>query len=83
MGRAIRPAPPPTTLARRLAAGLDAFAGPAQILIAERDRTGQAFLAAWDSNDARLAGCPGASHAFVESESRDWLFARIVVALKG
>jgi exosortase A-associated hydrolase 1 len=81
LGRAIRPAPPPTTLARRLAAGLEAFAGPVQILIAERDRTGQAFLTAWDANDARVARCPGASHAFVEPESRDWLFARIVAAL--
>ena len=64
-------------------AGLARFDGPARLLIAERDRTGQAFLAAWDATDERLARCPGASHAFVEPASRDWMSEHILAALKG
>ena len=81
IGKALRPAPPPTTLAQDIRAGLDRFEGPVHLLIAERDRTGQAFLAAWDADDHRLAQCPGASHAFVEPAAREWLFEQIVAAL--
>ena len=81
--RAVSPAPPPTTLAQEMRAGLDAFDGPVSLLIAERDRTGQAFLAAWSSDDERLKRCPGASHAFVEPAARDWLFEQLLDALKG
>ena len=81
LGRAIRPAPPPTTLVQEMQAGLARFAGPVRLLIAERDRTGQAFLAAWDETDPRVARCPGASHAFVEPAARDWLFGQVVAAL--
>jgi exosortase A-associated hydrolase 1 len=81
--RALSPPPPPTSLAEAMRAGLARFDGPARLLIAERDRTGQAFLAAWDATDERLARCPGASHAFVEPASRDWMFEHILAALKG
>jgi len=81
--RAVSPAPPPTTLAQEMRAGLDAFGGPVSLLIAERDRTGQAFLAGWASDDERLKRCPGASHAFVEPAARDWLFEQLLDALKG
>ena len=80
--RAVSPAPPPTSLAQEMRAGLDAFGGSVSVLIAERDRTGQAFLAAWASEDERLKRCPGASHAFVEPAARDWLFGQILTALK-
>jgi exosortase A-associated hydrolase 1 len=79
--RAVSPAPPPTTLAQEIRAGLDAFDGAASLLVAERDRTGQAFLASWASDDERLKRCPGASHAFVEPAARDWLFGQILAAL--
>jgi exosortase A-associated hydrolase 1 len=79
--RLLRPAPPPTTLARELQAGLQSFAGPVRLLLAERDRTAQAFLAAWDKDDPRISRCAGASHAFVEQEAREWLFGQIVTAL--
>jgi exosortase A-associated hydrolase 1 len=82
VGRALRPAPPPTTLAQDIRVGLARFEGPVQLLIAGRDRTAQAFLAAWDGTDPRLAHCPGASHAFAEPTARDWLFDRIVGALE-
>ena len=81
LGRAMKPAPAPTTLAQDMAAGLARYDGPVRLLIAERDRTGQAFVAAWDAGDPRLARCPGASHAFVEPHAREWLFEQIVAAL--
>ena len=79
--RAIRPAPPPTTLAEEMRAGLAGFSGPVRLLIAERDRTGQAFLVDWDPTDARLKRCEGASHAFAEPESREWLFEQLIAVL--
>jgi exosortase A-associated hydrolase 1 len=82
LGRALRPAAPPTSLALAMTAGLARFAGPVDILLAERDRTAQAFLAAWDPTDPRIDGCRGASHAFVQPEAREWLFGRIVAALE-
>ena len=82
IGRAVRPARPPTTLAGEMKAGLNAFAGTARFLIAERDRTAQAFIAAWDPADPRLARCAGASHAFVEAHARDWLFEQLIAALR-
>jgi exosortase A-associated hydrolase 1 len=82
IGRAMRPAPPPTSLVVEMVDGLARFAGPVEILLAERDRTAQAFLGAWDSEDPRLAWCAGASHAFAETEARKWLFRRIVAALE-
>ena len=83
IGRALRPAPPPSSLAREMAQGMARFDGRVDILLAERDRTAQAFAAAWDAADSRFVQCPGASHAFVEPEARDWLFRRIVAALQG
>jgi exosortase A-associated hydrolase 1 len=82
LGRAMRPAPPPSSLAQDMAAALDAFAGPVRILLADRDRTAQAFFAAWDAHDGRIERCPGASHAFVEPEARDWLAQRVLEALR-
>jgi hypothetical protein len=65
-----------------MAAGLGRFAGPVCILIAERDRTGQGFLAGWDNADPRLRICPGASHAYAEPDACEWLFAQFLAALK-
>ena len=80
---ALRPAPPPSSLARNMADGLARFPGPARILLASRDRTAQAFLASWAKNDPRLAQCPGASHSFVEESAREWLFGEILEGVKG
>jgi exosortase A-associated hydrolase 1 len=79
---AIRPAPPPSTLAQEMAKGLKAFSGPSTILIAERDRTAQAFLAAWDTRNTRLRRCPCASHSYVEPESFAWLEERVLEVLR-
>ncbi len=75
--------PPPSTLAQTMAAGIAAFAGPLRFLIADRDRTAQAFLAAWPKDDARIHICQGATHSFVESHGRDWLEAQVLDVLRG
>ncbi|OJW63320.1 MAG: hydrolase 1, exosortase A system-associated [Sphingomonadales bacterium 63-6] len=79
--QALRPAPPPSSLAQQVAHGLGAFPGPATILLAERDRTAQIFAAGWDPADPRLRHCPGASHAFVEAHAREWLAAQLLEML--
>jgi exosortase A-associated hydrolase 1 len=71
----------PTTLAQEIAQGLARFAGPVRILIAERDRTGQAFLTGWKASDSRIHRCEGANHAFGEAHAREWLLARLLEAL--
>jgi exosortase A-associated hydrolase 1 len=81
IGQALRPAPPPSSLAQELKAGLARFSGPATILLAGRDRTAQAFEAAWDRADPRIARIADASHAFVEPEAREWLVQQILTAL--
>lgn len=80
---ALRPAPAPTSLAQDMAAGIAGFAGPVSILIAERDRTAVAFLAAWDKADKRIRRCAEASHSYVEPEAREWLEAQVLEALRG
>lgn len=81
IAQAFRPAPPPSTLAQELKAGVARFPGPAAILLAGRDRTAQMFEAAWDKADPRIARLADASHAFVEPEAREWLAERVLSAL--
>jgi exosortase A-associated hydrolase 1 len=71
----------PSGLAETMAAGLARFSGPARILIAERDRTGQAFLGGWNARDPRLNRCAGADHAYSDDASRAWLLQQILSAL--
>ncbi len=71
----------PSELAEAMAAGLAGFAGDARILIAERDRTGQAFLAGWNSRDRRLHRCPGADHAYSDDAASEWLLGQLLAAL--
>ena len=78
---ALRPAPPPSSLAQDMAKGLAGFDGKAAILLAARDRTAQAFAAAWDKSDPRVSTCPDATHSFVEPQARVWLEARLLEAL--
>lgn len=79
---AMRPAPPPSSLARDMAAGIADFTGPVTFLIAGRDRTGQAFLSAWRRDNARVHTCPAATHSFVEAEAREWLAGKVLEALR-
>ena len=79
---ALRPPSPPPGLAQEMAAGIADFAGPIRILVAERDRTAQTFLAAWRKADPRIHRCAGASHSYVEAEARDWLAGQVIDALR-
>ena len=79
---ALKPPPPPSSLAQNMAAGLAGFTGSVSILLATADRTAQVFEAAWDRNDPRIRRCEGAGHAYVEPEHRDWLEAQILASLR-
>jgi exosortase A-associated hydrolase 1 len=79
---AAKPALPPSSLAQAMAAGLAQFSGPATLLIAERDRTGQVFLSQWNAADQRLRICPKAGHSFVEPQARIWLQGQLLGALR-
>lgn len=78
---ALRKPPPPSTLAQDMAAGIVGFTGPIRFLVAERDRTAQAFLGAWDKADTRIRRCPEATHSYVEDSARDWLAAQLLEML--
>jgi exosortase A-associated hydrolase 1 len=78
---AMKPPPPPSSLAQEMAAGLAGFAGEVRILLATADRTAQVFESAWDRSDPRIRRCEGAGHAYVEPEHRDWLEAQLIEAL--
>ncbi len=80
---ALRPAPPPSGLASDMAAGIAGFTGPVAFLLADRDRTAQAFLAAWKKQDNRIHRCPDATHSFVEAYSREWLEGQVLEVLRG
>jgi exosortase A-associated hydrolase 1 len=79
---ALRPPPPPSTLAQEMAAGLAGFTGEVRILLAAADRTAQVFETAWDRSDPRIRRCEGAGHAYVEPEHRDWLEAQLLEILR-
>ena len=79
---AAKPAPPPSSLAQEMAAGIASFEGDIRFLVADRDRTGQAFLAVWSKDTARVARCPDATHSFVEPHAREWLFGQAMVVLQ-
>jgi hypothetical protein len=66
-----------------MAGALARYQGEARILLAERDRTGQAFQENWPGGAWPVEICAGASHAFAEAEAREWLFGRVVGALRG
>ncbi len=78
---ATKPPPPPSTLAQDMLAGLSAFTGPTAILIASRDRTGQAFRAHRHACPHPLHECPDATHSFVEPHARDWLLRQTLNVL--
>lgn len=83
---ALKPPPPPSSLASEMAAGLQGFGGEVRILLATADRTAQMFEAAWaalgDSADPRIRRCEGAGHAYVEPQHRAWLQAQLIEMLR-
>lgn len=81
--RSLVSAPPPSTLAEEMRAGMAGFAGDVRILLAAEDRTAKVFESAWNPSDLRIRKCGGAGHAYVEPEHRDWLKAQILDTLRG
>jgi exosortase A-associated hydrolase 1 len=82
VAQALRPPPPPSSLAQEMAQGLAGFAGEVRILLAAADRTAQVFEAAWDRSDPRIRRCEGAGHAYVEPKHRAWLEAQLLDMLR-
>ena len=80
--RSLSPAPPPSSLAQEMRAGLTGFAGDVRILLASADRTAQLFESAWDKTDPRIHRCEGAGHSWVEPAHQAWLEAQILAALR-
>ena len=70
-----------TGLAAEMHEGLAQFEGPSQIIVAENDRTGQAFIECWPDASS-VAMCANASHAYVEPEAGQWLRAQLLQALR-
>lgn len=71
-----------SSLADEMRTGLEAFDGPATILLATADRTAQVFESHWDAADPRIARCDGAGHAYVEPVQQQWLDKQILAALR-
>lgn len=80
---ALRPALPPSGLAQRMASGIAGFGGGVTFLIANRDRTGQAFLSAWNKDDPRIRRCADATHSYVEPHAQAWLVEQVLNVLRG
>lgn len=76
--RAGRGAAPRSTLAGEMAAGIEGFAGPVRILLAEADRTAQVFATQWHADDPRIARCPRGGHAYAEPHAQQWLREQLV-----
>lgn len=82
IAKAALPKSAPSSLAQEMKAGLETFDGPVRILLADADRTAQAFASAWDSADERVSYCKGATHAYVEPEAREWFYQQLLAALR-
>lgn len=78
---AAAPAAAPTGLSQEMAARIADFRGTVRFLVADRDRTAQAFLAAWNRKDPRIRHCADATHSYVESHARDWLVEQVLEVL--
>jgi hypothetical protein len=61
--------------------GLTGFSRPARFLIADNDRTAQAFMQAMPETAESWEKCANAGHAFAGPEAGDWLFARLSALL--
>lgn len=88
MARLMRRGGRPSSLATRMANGLDRFDGPITILFAERDNSAVAFVDAWRGDAfsrvrARTAvqRLASASHSFASAEDQLWLREQVLASL--
>lgn len=65
-----------------MAQGIAEYPGSVRFLVAERDRTGLAFVSRWKKGDQRIRKCAGATHSYVEPHAQDWLAAQVLEALR-
>jgi len=79
--RAATPSQSASGLFQKMREGLTNYDGDCRIVIAGRDRTGQAFRNAW-GEDRRIAVCEGADHAFSAAQDREWLTNQLLSALE-
>ena len=86
--RSISAAQQENGLADRLRAGLAAYAGGIEIVLARRDATALAFLSEWDRPEfaalrarAKVTAIESSSHSFAKVEDREQLRARLLAAL--
>lgn len=80
----VRAARPPDTagpLVQAMRQGLAAFGGPVRFILADNDRTAQAFMQAMPETRAAWAICANAGHAFAGPEASDWLFSQLSALL--
>ncbi|MET0308514.1 MAG: hydrolase 1, exosortase A system-associated [Sphingomonas sp.] len=84
-----KPIEEPTGLAARLAASLDQSRAPVTLLLAKGDNTAIAFADAFQRPifDAarkrmKIRHLDSASHSFAATSDKDWLFDRVIRALK-
>lgn len=79
--KAARPAPPASSLARKMEQAILAHAGPLHVLLAENDRTAQAFMAACPATAPKWRKCEASGHSFAEAHAREWLYVQLLAAL--
>lgn len=82
LARSIKPKSEANPLVEEMQAGLSQFNGRVRILLAEQDRTAQAFAEVWDSSDDRVQRCPKAGHSYVEPDAAIWLKDQVLSALR-
>ena len=82
----------PTSLAQRISNALSIATTPTTILLASRDTTAMAFIAAWkgsafddarDRSDVDVQTLDSVSHSFADADSKAWLREQIERALVG
>lgn len=80
----------PTGLAQHMGCALATSATPLTILLASRDTTALAFIAAWkgsafddvrDRSDFDVQTLDSASHSFADAESKQWLIRQVLATL--
>jgi len=80
-----------SALSLQLRDALFGMSGEAQILLAKRDTTARAFLAAWNSADFQplrknacitVSSLDSASHSFADIEAKSWLTEKLLDALR-
>ena len=81
MKQALQDEPGPSRLSQELREGIAQFEGPVRFLVAERDRTAQAFQSAWPADD-RIRSCAAAGHAYAEAHARTWLREQVLEVIR-